>query len=130
MARLYVAMYKPIEGNYEHWVLYLENGAEHTIYEVTGEHPSFSKNVTSGRPTSTNRHKRSIFVATVNSSDLPVLREVISGMQPDNSTVHWNCQDYVLEILEKLEEECVIDEEDDEYVTAKRNVKRHYGAQL
>jgi hypothetical protein len=39
MAKLYVAMYKPVEGNYEHWALYLENDPEHTIYEVSGESP-------------------------------------------------------------------------------------------
>lgn len=40
-ARLFVAIYRPDEGNYDHWALYLKNGAEEKVHEVTGEHPYF-----------------------------------------------------------------------------------------
>ena len=44
--------------------LYFEN-----IYEVTGEHPHFKPNVISGKPTSTSRHERTIFVYEINDTE-------------------------------------------------------------
>lgn len=32
----------------------------------------------------------------------------------DNETSEWDCQDYVLEILDKLEAECLIVDDDDD----------------
>ena len=127
MPKLYVAMYRPVVGNYEHWALYLESQSEHKIYEVTGESPHFKTNVVSGKPTATNRHRRSIFVYDVNATDVPDFRKAVSAVKPDNSVTHWNCQDYVMEILDKLEEECVIDGDEKAYISAKKQVKKHFG---
>jgi len=127
MPKLYVAMYRPVAGNYEHWALYLENNSEHTIYEVTGEYPHFKLNVVPGKPTSTNRHRTSIFVYDVNATDIPDFKNAISSMKPNNSISHWNCQDYVIESLDKLEEECVIDGDEKAYISAKKQVKTHFG---
>jgi hypothetical protein len=99
-------------------------------YEVTGESPSFEPNVISGQPSSINRHRRSILMAKINAHDLPTLRAAIAAVKPDNSTVHRNCQDYVSEILGKLEDECVVDGDDGDFALAKRLVKQHYGPQL
>ena len=44
----------------------------------------------------------------------------------DNTTVEWNCQDYVLEPLEELCEECVLDEDDEDYEKGIRKAKRKY----
>lgn len=117
----------PLAGNYEHWALYLENQSEHTIYEVTGESPRFKPNVISGKPTSTNRHRRTIFVYDINENDIPAFKKAISAVKPQNSISHWNCQDYVIEALEKLEEECVVDEDEKAYISAKKQVKKHFG---
>ena len=45
----------------------------------------------------------------------------------DNSAVHWTCQDFVIEILDKLVEECVIDGDEKSYKKAMKEVKEHYG---
>lgn len=50
MPELYIAIYQPKEGNYKHWALYLENGSEHTIFEVIELYPNFERNVMSGKP--------------------------------------------------------------------------------
>ncbi len=52
---------------------------------------------------------------------------MISAVKPQNSVSHWNCQDYVIEALEKLEEECVIDDDEKAYISAKKQVKKHFG---
>lgn len=128
MPKLSVAMYKPAEGNHLHWALHLEDGPEHSIYEVVGEHPHFKTNViTDKRPEHTIRHQRSIFVYEINSADLPGFRAAISSVEPDNGVSHWNCQDYVIEALDHLEEECIIDGDDEAYIKAKTEVKRYFG---
>ena len=127
MAKLYVAMYRPTEGNYEHWALYLENKSEHKIYEVTGKYPHFKRNVVSGKPTSTSRHKRSILVSEINANEAPEVGKAASEVKVDNSAVHWTCQDFVIEILDKLVEECVIDGDEKSYKKAIKEVKEHYG---
>ena len=33
----------------------------------------------------------------------------------------------MIEILEKLEEECVVDEDDEAYISAKKQVKKYFG---
>lgn len=125
MSRLYVAMYQPEEGNCEHWNLYLE--AEEKLYEVTGEHPDFTLSVTTGNPGLNPQHRRSIFVWDINEDDLPGFMEAVVTIKPNNEVAYWNCQDYVIEILEKLEEECIVDGDDEAYVAAIKRIKRHFG---
>ena len=121
-------MYKPIEGNHLHWALYLEDGSRRSIYEVLGEHPHFKANIITGKtPEHSVRHQRSIFVYEINSPDLPAFEESVSSVKQQNDVVHWNCQDYVMEVLEHLEEECIIDGEDKVYIKAKEEVKRYFG---
>ena len=78
-------------------------------------------------PDHTIRHQRSIFVYEFNSADLPEFRTAISSVKPQNDVSHWNCQDYVIEALEHLEEECIIDGDDEAYIKAKKEVKRYFG---
>ena len=121
-------MYRPAEGNLLHWALHLEDGSRHSIYEALGEYPHFKPNMITGKkPNQTIRHQRSIFVYEINSIDLPGFEEAVAFVKPPKDVVHWNCQDYVIEVLEKLEEECVIDGENKLYVKAKKEVKRYFG---
>jgi hypothetical protein len=82
------------------------------------------------RPESTTRHKRNIFIVEIAPTDLDSFREAIAAVPIDNETVDWDCQDYVLEVLDHLEEELVIDGNDGEYIAAKEEAKSHYGPLL
>ena len=128
MPSLSVAMYKPVEGNHLHWVLHLEDASEHTIYEVLGEHLHYSTNIITGKkPDHTIRHRRSIFLYDINKQDLAEFRKTVSSVQPQNDVALWNCQDYVMDLLGRLEEECIIDEDDKSYTKAKKKVKTYFG---
>lgn len=128
MAKLYIAMYQPQKGNYEHWALYLSNGDENIVFEVGGQHPKFTKNVMETKPENSRRHRRSILVGTINEQDLPELRKKMDEVEVDNETVHWNCQDYVIEAIDHLREECIIDEDDEDYERGRKDaVENHYG---
>lgn len=48
-------------------------------------------------------------------------------MKLENSITHWNRQDYVIEVLHKPEEDCVIDGDEKAYISAKKQVKKRFG---
>lgn len=123
-------MYQPADGNYEHWALYLQNLPKHTIYEVLGHPLDFKTNVLLKEPSATKRHKRSIFLYDLCTDDIPAFEHVLSTVKPVNSTRTWNCQYYVLDVLEALEEKGVIDKEDEAYIEGKNQAKKYFGPTL
>ena len=102
-----------------------ENGTDHKIYEVVEKHSQFQLNVVSGKPTSTNRHKKSILVDDISANDVKELEKVIYSADVKKSVVHWKCQDYVLGILDKLAEECIVNEDEEEYKNIRKKLKKH-----
>ena len=54
-------------------------------------------------------------IADINEQDISELKKVVSKVNVDNEMTEWNCQDYVLEVLKALKEECIIDEDDTHY---------------
>jgi hypothetical protein len=59
--------------------------------------------------------------------DLEEFKKAVEATAVDNETVEWDCQDYVLEILDKLGEECIIDEEDRTYKKQRRKLESKRG---
>lgn len=129
MPKTYIAVYRPRSGNYYHWALYVKSTPSR-IFEVTGSHPDFARNIVESKPESTNRHVESIGVGDINEGDMREFYSIMSKVEIDNDTVDWNCQDFVLEALEALTEECVLDEDDEEYKRGVRKAKsKYYGPQ-
>lgn len=127
-AKLYIAIYRPVRGNYKHWALYLDSASEDVIYEVIGDHPRFERHHILARPDSSMRHQKDILVGTINERDIPQLKQIVAETPVDNDTVYWNCQDYVIDILQRLKNECVIDEDDRDYEKGlKLATDRHFG---
>lgn len=125
IGKLYIAIYKPRYGNYKHWALFLES-TESVIFEVVGEQGAFRKNTITGNSKNTTRHEKSILVADINEQDVPELKKVLSQVNVDNETMEWNCQDYVLDVLEALREDCIIDEDDAHYQKGINLAKEKY----
>ncbi|THZ36906.1 hypothetical protein D6C90_06866 [Aureobasidium pullulans] len=129
MSALFIAIYEPLEGNYYHWALHLQ-APDSLIFEVTGSHPSFSPQTSHETPPETSSRRdrlvESIHVGDINTVDIEQLKEKINIQHVDNETVEWNCQDYVLEALESLVEECIVDGDDEVYVDVVERAKRKY----
>ena len=102
-----------------------EDGTDHKIYEVVGEHSQFQPNVVSGKPTSTNRHKKSILVNNISVNNVKELKKVIYLADVKKSVVHWKCQDYVLGILNKFAEECIVNKNEKEYKNTRKKLKKY-----
>ena len=123
-AKLYVAFYQPRYGNYQHWALYLETDKDDFIFEVSGSHPNFTRNVTRTDPRNSQSFLRMIFMDTVSLNDVPAVQNAASKTKVDNETLEWDCQEYVLDILSTLEEECIVGEDERPYKKAKAELKK------
>ncbi|KAI9698634.1 MAG: hypothetical protein M1836_003743 [Candelina mexicana] len=126
--KLFVVFYRPRYGNYQHWALYLQTDTGNLIFEVTGSHPYFKHNVVKADPRNSQSFVKMIFMDTVNSGDIATVQNVARTTKTDNETVEWDCQEYVLDMLETLEEECVVDDDDETYKNAKKELKKKRGA--
>lgn len=143
--KLYVAFYKPLPGtgNYQHWALYLASPAdvpdENTVVHVLEAHPTFKASMKTGATISAQAFSPRIFLdqtflCEIQSCDVQQLRDIATEANVDNETLDWTCQDYVVEILEALEEACIIgfdgEEDDQEYDGNKKKVMERYGAMI
>jgi hypothetical protein len=125
MPKVYIAIFTPHYGNFLHWAIFIQTEPP-LVLEVAGEHPNFIPNVICSSPDLDVRHIRNIEVGEVREDEMSQIRSFIEATYVDNETVEWTCQDYVLEALEKLGEECLLDEDDEQYQKAIRMAKRQY----
>lgn len=128
--KLYVALYQPRYGNYQHWALYIENGEEHLVFEVIGQHGTFERNMIVADPKRSRSFRRLVFVAVLDQEDIERVKTATENVSVDNETVEWDCQDYVLEVLDNLEEEFVLDENDEDYIDARKFLREKRGANV
>lgn len=127
--KVYVAIWKPLYGgNYQHWALYIDSD-EPLVIEVIGEHPSFEPSTSNFRaedfPARSFLEKH--YLGVVSRDDVPGISEIASRVAVDNETVQWDCQDYVLEILDALEEVYYLDRDEEEYRDAREMLNEKRG---
>ncbi|KAL5333623.1 hypothetical protein BJX70DRAFT_54969 [Aspergillus crustosus] len=127
---LSVGIYQPRYGNFQHWALHLHTDFEDLIYEVDGEHPTFTKVTSHGKPTDTSSLIKSLFVGEIGIPDIATVKRVVEEAMVDNETLEWDCQDYVLEILEACEREAVLEENDPDYAEVKEILLHKRGPML
>ncbi|KAL2802241.1 hypothetical protein BJX63DRAFT_120372 [Aspergillus granulosus] len=124
---LFVAIYQPRYGNFQHWALHLHTDHEDFIFEVDGEHTSFTKASSSAKPTDSNTLIESLFVAEIGTPDVATVKQIVEEARVDNETLEWDCQEYVLEILETFEREAILEEDDLDYAEIKQVLKARRG---
>ncbi|KAL1859110.1 hypothetical protein Plec18170_002225 [Paecilomyces lecythidis] len=125
---LYVAFYRPHYGNFLHWALAIEHGDTGTTIQVIGEHPEFERSIIDQRAEDNEGFLNKLYVGVISEADTGLIKNLSSSQPVDNETVEWDCQDFVLEFLDKLEEEYVLDTNDEEYREARQELKRRRGA--
>ncbi|KAF7592441.1 hypothetical protein BBP40_000289 [Aspergillus hancockii] len=130
MPSLSVAIYHPRYGNYRHWALYLHTATENLIFEVDGEHPVFQKVTSHGRPSDSDTFIEALFVGEIGGPDIPTVKAVVEAARVDNETLEWDCQEYVIEILEACEREAVFGHDDPDYVECMEYLKEIRGPVL
>ena len=117
MPALYVALFQPEEGNVKHWALWLEHIG---IYQVVGTSMEFELNIRPHlHPEDIDGHLQSIYVADVD--DIAGFTQIFQNTEVSNDVVMWNCQVFVLDVLEALTADGIID--DYEYQEAKTELE-------
>lgn len=56
------------------------------------------------------------FVAVLGEDSVQDVKAAANSVVVDNEIVEWDCQDYVLEVLDKLEDEFVLNGDDEDYL--------------
>jgi hypothetical protein len=125
--QLYVVFYRPRYGNYQHWALYIDDGEDGIIFEVVGSHPNFRRNVVHSKPEKSRNFLNKIYVGPLSKDDIKRVENAVRTVYVDNETVEWDCQEYVLDILQKLEDEFIVEEDDEDYQEAKKELKKKRG---
>lgn len=123
-AGLYVAIYND-EGVYKHWRLFI-NGptdAEQTILHIMGSSTNyrFEMRVSDARKSGT--LSELIYLCDVPVSKVTIIKEVAKKAPIHNEFPGYNCQDYVLDLLDDLEGKRIIDGNDANYKKKKEVVK-------
>lgn len=127
---LYVVFYKPRAGNFQHWALYIKNGNEPLILQVVGEHPNFERNVVSAFPQNSRSFLGDLYIGVIGDLDIARVKAAADAVHVDNETLEWDCQDYVLEMLDHLENDFVLESDDEDYQEARKILKRKRGAMI
>lgn len=115
----WVVRYSSPFGNYCHWALYVDDANNPLIFQVVGEHPFFKSEMIKARPEGSSQYVDRTFVGYIRQSDVKIISAAASRAFVDNDTVEWDCQDYVLDLLDILEEHLIVDLEDEEYQYAR-----------
>ena len=103
---LYIAMY-PEGLMYKHWALFVDNRPDYTMFHVDGSEGQYRFDERKKDPRTSSRNPELIQVTTILQEDIPMLRQYARN-QPLNRGHGWNCQDYVVELIEKAHEEQII----------------------
>lgn len=93
------------------------------IYRVIGRHGTFQRNVVHTRPDNSIRFEGTIYLGEVADQDFDDFEKTITATNVDNETVEWDCQGYVLEILDNLEDAYIIDGDDETFQKQKQKLK-------
>lgn len=102
-----VVFYRPKpNSNYAHWALDIHNPITglHHIFQVVGKQHDLQAEEIEWNPRDSSKYIRTIKVGQVQSSRFRALVQVLRGVDVQNEVFHWDCQDYVLEVLEELED--------------------------
>ena len=128
--KLYVAFFRPEYGNYQHWGLFLDDDEEQLMFEVAGVHPTFERNIEKQPPEKLEGFLQRVYVAVISKTDIETVKQVAETVPVDNETVEWDCQEYVLDMLDRLEDEFVLDRDDEDYQDARETLRDRRGAMV
>jgi len=120
---LYVAVYTGTV--YKHWSIYMDGALEEdkTILHIMGSSGNYRFETRNHDPRRSARLIELLHLSDVAVSKVGAIKEIAQNMTIHNNAPGYNCQDYVLDVLDELESESIIDDKDAGYKTKKKNLK-------
>ncbi|KAJ5773546.1 hypothetical protein N7457_008442 [Penicillium paradoxum] len=120
---LYVAL-SAGEGVYKHWGVFIDASQEEdkTLLQAAGSDGRFRFE----SETKDSRHSEGlvelVLLCDVNVANITSIKTIASQVTIHNEIRGWNCQDYVLDLLDALEKHAVVNGEDAAYQRQKKLV--------
>lgn len=122
-AGIYVAIYDD-GAIYKHWRLFIDGpgDSEKTILHIMGSSTNYRFEMRNSDARKSDGILELIHMCNVKVSDIPAIKEAGKNAVIHNEFPGYNCQDYVLELLDGLETRGIIDGANKEYKNRKKNV--------
>lgn len=108
-----VVFFKLIEGNFDHWALWLHGPAVNKLFQVAGDYAEMEAQVLDEDTRDNPRLYKCINVGEIVCDDQMALEAKINTVAVRNDVALWDCQDYVLDILDALEGDAFVGGDED-----------------
>lgn len=122
---LYVAIHDD-GGIYKHWSLFIDgpSASDKTIFQAMGSSGRYRFETENSNPRLWETLAELFYVCDVDESDTIAVKNTAKQVPIRDESPSWNCQDYVLDLLDALEEGRVIEGEDAGYQRRKSDLRR------
>ncbi|KAI8969542.1 hypothetical protein BD414DRAFT_450219 [Trametes punicea] len=113
-AELSVVIYLPQAKSMAHWAIYLQvvegDETKHFIYQANGDEGELELDVREANPKASTRFCKQIDVSDLdNDNTITQVKELLAQQPMKNDIPSWNCQDWVMEALEALDDAALVD---------------------
>ncbi|OJD12982.1 hypothetical protein AJ78_06497 [Emergomyces pasteurianus Ep9510] len=111
----------------KHWSLFIEGDSlnEKTLIHLLGARSNYFFNI---RTSSDAKNSKSlvemIFLCHINASEIESIKNTAEKMTIRNDSADYSCQDFILELLNTLEEEAIIDPTNADYADSKQILRQ------
>ncbi|GAD97700.1 conserved hypothetical protein [Paecilomyces variotii No. 5] len=122
---LYVAFYNDPDSVYKHWALFIDSpsDADKTILNIMGSSGRYRFEMRTSNARQEQHLMELFYLCDVDVSHMNTVKNIAEGAVIHNEYPGYNCQDYVLELLDEMESKGIIDVEETAYVQRKDELK-------
>lgn len=117
---IYAALYDN-QAFFKHWAFIIDiDGAEaDVVLHAVGCEGQFRFETKDSNVRNSKSLAELVYIATIPESQVEKVKEVAQNLPIRNDVNVWNCQDYVLDLLDALEQEAILDKNDGRYKNRK-----------
>ncbi|KAJ9195208.1 hypothetical protein DTO164E3_6969 [Paecilomyces variotii] len=127
---LYIAFYNDPDSIYKHWALFIDGptNADKTILNIMGSSTRYRFEMRTSNPRQEQNLLELFYLCDIDTSRISAIKHIAENeVVIHNEYPGYNCQDYVLEVLEELESRGIVDGDGDGdggYVQKKKELMR------
>jgi len=121
---IYTAIYDET-GIFKHWSLFLDGttDVDKTELQVMGSDGRFWFEEKNANPRDAQDLLELVYLCELDADQLGSIKDIAKRVPVRNEIAGWNCQDFVLDLLDALEDDGVIDAGNEAYVKRKENLR-------
>ncbi|KAL1860819.1 hypothetical protein Plec18170_001331 [Paecilomyces lecythidis] len=123
---LYVAFYNDPDSVYKHWALFIDGptDADKTILNIMGSSSRYRFEMRTSNARQEQNLLGLFYLCDVDISQMSAIKNLAEAAIIHNEYPGYNCQDYVLELLDEMESKEIIDIEETGYVQRKDELRK------